>query len=393
MAPISRALGNATRVPGDAKLSVMCAEALGEPLDLAGKSFTLKPLVVARLFAEITACLIVVALPVVAALPVHKYHIAPTTMAALILLAVAAACLLPSYGFITYKVAVDDEQGLKLLSAFKKQLVEWTEITSLGLKTSFGWRRYVISTTGESATFPIWLGNVQDLVATIRSRLPERGMSEAARQRVFQQHPVGLVMQVAKLGVTVIFIALFWYFFATLIKSARHEPLDVAIILGACLVLTALMLWRIWLIASMPRRVEVQNDGLHLSTWFVERKPVLWAETRKVNAPPLLLPDGTLLKTPVGWFLLSADLESFDELQFEVDRHLAVYEEPALKQFQPKASEQKSPVQELPRHGNRKPGGSKGADTAPEGPAGSTPDKGGTDQSKPKRGKRKKPKS
>lgn len=393
MAPISRALGNAAGVPGDAKLSVMCAEALGEPLDLAGKSFILKPLVVARLFAEITACLIVVALPVVAALPVHKYQIAPTTMAALILLAVGAACLLPSYGFVTYKVSVDDDEGLKLLSAFKKQLVEWNEITSLGLKTSFGWRRYVISTTGESATFPIWLSNVQELVATIRSRLPERGMSEAARQRVFQQHPVGLVMQIAKLGVTVIFIALFWYFFTTLIKSSRQEPLDVAIILGACLVLTALMLWRIWLIASMPRRVEVHNDGLQLSTWFVQNRPVLWAETRIVNAPPLLLPDGTLLKTPGGWFLLSADLESFDELQYEVDRHLAVNKEPVQTQLQPKVADQKPSVQEMPKHGNRQQGNLKrSADAQPETRFDATSDTSEAGR-KPKRSKRKKRKS
>lgn len=284
------------------------------------KSFNLKPLVVARLFAEMTACVIIIALPVVAALPIHKYTIAPTTMAALILLAVGAGVLLPSYGFITYKVKVDD-QGLQLLSAFKKQVVEWQQIKSLGLKTSFGWRRYVIATDGDSASFPIWLGNVMELVNIIRSSLPDRGISAAARERVFKQHPIGLVMQIGKLLLTVGFIALFWYFFATMLKRPPKEQMDVAIIFGACLILTALMLWRVWLIAFMPRRVEVSDEGLVLDTWFF-KKPVSWSETKKVNAPPMILPEGELLSTKGGWFLLSADLEAFDELQYEVSRRL-----------------------------------------------------------------------
>lgn len=284
------------------------------------KSFNLKPLVVARLFAEMTACLIVIALPVVAALPIHKYAIAPTTMAALILLAVGAGVLLPSYGFITYKVKVDDD-GLQLLSAFKKQVVAWQQMQSLGLKTSFGWRRYVITTDGESASFPIWLANVTELVHLIRERLPNRGMSAAARERVFKQHPLGLVMQIGKLTLTIGFIGLFWYFFGTMLKRPPKEATDVAIIFGACVILTVLMLWRIWLIAFMPRRVEVSDEGLFLDTWFF-KKPVAWSETKKVNAPPMILPEGELLSTKGGWILLSADLEAFDELQYEVSRRL-----------------------------------------------------------------------
>lgn len=301
----------------------MSTDAPREPLDLAPKSFTLKPLVVARLLAEISACIIVIALPVVAVTPLNKYVLAPTTMAALVLLSIAAAFLLASYGFITYKVAVG-EDGLKLLSAYKKQEVAWSEMTSLGLKTSFGWRRYLIATTGDSATFPIWLTNVQELVQIIRSRLPNRGRSEAARSRVFRQHSVGLVMQLGKLVLTVGFIILFWWFFVSLVKSARHDQGDIAIILGACLILTLLMLWRIWLIVFMPRSVELTDDGLRFTTWFFER-PALWSETRLVNAPPLLLPEGELLKTPAGWFLLSADLEAFDELQYEVAGQLEKY--------------------------------------------------------------------
>lgn len=277
---------------------------------------------VARLFAEMTACLIVIALPVVAALPIHKYAIAPTTMAALILLAVGAGVLLPSYGFITYKVKVDDD-GLQLLSAFKKQVVAWQQMQSLGLKTSFGWRRYVITTDGESASFPIWLANVTELVHLIRARLPNRGMSAAARDRVFKQHPLGLVMQIGKLTATIGFIGLFWYFFVTMLKRPPKEATDIAIIFGACVVLTVLMLWRIWLIAFMPRRVEVSDEGLFLDTWFF-KKPVAWSETKKVNAPPMILPEGELLSTKGGWFLLSADLEAFDELQYEVSRRLEV---------------------------------------------------------------------
>lgn len=303
------------------------------------KSFTLKPLVVARLFAEMTACLIVIALPVVAALPVHKLEVAPTTMAALILLAVGAAALLPSYGFITYKVAVDDD-GLKLLSAFKKQSVNWHDITSLGLKTSFGWRRYVIQTSSqESASFPIWLGRVGELVTLIRSRLPDRGRSQAARNRVFRQHPVGLLMQLGKLALTVGFIALFWYFFATLLKSPQRDQMDIAIIFGASLILTALMLWRLWLIACMPRQVETSSEGLKLITWFFQ-KDVPWKETARVNAPPLVLPEGELLKTSAGWFLLSADLEAFDELQYEVASELEKLR-PVVVEETPKQSRKK----------------------------------------------------
>jgi hypothetical protein len=309
----------------------MSADALGEPLDLASKSFTLKPLVVARLFAEMTACLIVIALPVVAALPVHQLEIAPTTMAALILLAAGAAVLLPSYGFITYKVDVEDD-GLKLLSAFKKQVVKWQDITSLALKTSFGWRRYMLTTSNnESASFPIWLGHVGELVGLVRSRLPGRGQSQAARNRIFRQHPVGLLMQMGKLALTLGFIALFWYFFATLIKSPHRDQMDVAIILGACVILTALMLWRLWLIAFMPRQVETSGEGLHLTTWLFQRQ-IAWADVSRVNAPPLLLPEGELLKTPRGWYLLSADLEAFDELQYDVERELEKFKPPKVEE-------------------------------------------------------------
>ncbi len=289
--------------------------------------YRLKAMVLARLLAEVTVLLILVLLPPTllllnrfAELPYYVKMILPV-------LSIIALCVLPGYGFVTCSVRVNEE-GIATRALFKRQFACWDNIRTLALKTSFGWRRYTLSGQGVDMTFPVWLNEVRQLTEFIRARLPGGGRTAGGGERTYHQDIFSLLVQFLRLCANLVFIVIFWMFFRSLSApgaaaggKGHLDPLDTWLILSACIVFTLIMVLRCVMIALMPRALTVGPDGIELRGLFFKRQ-FCWRDVKELSPPSFILPEGYLLKTRGGWFLLGESLELFDELQDELMRRL-----------------------------------------------------------------------
>jgi hypothetical protein len=280
--------------------------------------YRLKGMVLVRLLAEATALLILLLLPLILLIHGDFAHMSLTTRIIVCVLSVVSLLVLPFYSAIAYKVKLDDE-GVSTYSLVTSQHAEWTAISALKLKASWGWRRYVVSADRGDLTIPVWMTNLPELVASIRQNLPNRGFGgPVAAQRIFQQDAVSLLIQSAKSLAALVFLAVFWTFAYSLRPGAaaaqKTDTTDFLIVVGACVIVSAVVLLRVYLTSTMPRLVELQTDGLLVQTLF--NKFVLpWDAIRRISAPWFFLPDGLLVAGKGRFFLIGDQLEAFDELQ------------------------------------------------------------------------------
>lgn len=285
------------------------------------RSYSLKTMVFVRMFAEITVFASFIGLPIYLFLTQQFAKLPPLIQALLVVAAVISSLVLPVYGFITYKVSVDID-GLRTIALFRRQLIAWNHISGLRLRAAFGWRRYVVIAGDESVSFPIWLVNIDELVEQIRAVLPQGGrMLPVAGAKVFAQDGLGNAFTLFKIALSLIFVAIFWMFFAYLEfhKSKHADPSDAGVILAGCLIFTAIMLWRSYAIALMPRMVSTDEDGITYRTWFKKQQTLPWSEVAAVVPPFFLLPEGIVVKTKGRRQLfIGNDLDAFDELQDEL---------------------------------------------------------------------------
>jgi hypothetical protein len=291
--------------------------------------YRLKPMVAARLLAEVTALVILVLLPLLVMLGGKFWQLSMMARALGITVSLVSLCILPAYGFVTYKVLAD-ELGLHTFSLFKKQIAAWPEIKTIKLKTSWGWRRYVVDAAGGELSFPIWLMNVRQLCETIRSRLPNRGSTLGASAgggvsapKIFTLAPSAVAVQIAQMAGAMLFIALMWVFLANMGGPAHRpvDPSDRMTMLAACIIFTLFLLARLAFYLLCPKLVLCDSTGLQLQTWFSERS-CTWAKMKALSAAPFLLPEGLLITTDRWPLLIGDQLDAFDELQEELLKRL-----------------------------------------------------------------------
>lgn len=282
-------------------------------------SYTLKTMVFVRMFAEISVFCVLVVLPLIL-LANGEFTKLPALIKSLLVVAgVIAALILPIYGLITYRVTVDTD-GLRTIALFRKQFIRWEQITGLRLRTAFGWRRYVVISEHEDLSFPVWLTNINQLVEQIRAALPHGGrMIAVDGAKVFAQDRIGMAFTVFKLCIGLVFIFVFWMFYADLQthRSKNADPSDAMVILAGCVIFTAVMLWRSFVIVMMPRMVSTDAGGITFRTWF-KRAMVPWSDVTALAQPFFLLPEGIVIKMKEGELLIGNELDAFDELQDEL---------------------------------------------------------------------------
>jgi hypothetical protein len=287
--------------------------------------YKLKMMVAVRLAAEVTALLLLICVPLFSLLHGDLRHASAITRSLCIGMAVVSAMVLPAYGFITYKVQVTDND-LRTFSVFKKQFAIWSDMTTLQLRTSWGWRRYVVETVNGELTFTTWMNELPRLCETIRSRLPNGGSAGIGGggpgNRVFNLAPSALVIQGLNVLASVAFIAICWLFFANLQGHSSHITQgDRVVILVACLIFTSVLMARIIFYVWAPRRVISDDAGLQVRGFFAEHT-YPWSQIKSVHQAMFLLPEGLLIKTERGPFIIGDQLDAFDELQDELARHL-----------------------------------------------------------------------
>jgi hypothetical protein len=271
-------------------------------------------MVLIRLLAEMTVLILLISLPAFTlAFPgFQKLPLAPKL--AVYVVALLALGMLPFYGFVSWRVRIE-ERGLTAVSLFKRRFAPWHELEKLRFKATLGWRRYVLSFTGGELTFPVWFAELKELVQLIKEHLPQGVQASYAQsKRLYKQDLFGLVLQFGRVVVGFLFISVFWLFFATVGSGKALSPADYGLVLFGCIVATVYIGWRSWVIALMPRSLELTDTELIVNTCFFERR-LKWEQVKTVGPSFFMLPEGLMLKTTGGQFLLTEELDSVDELE------------------------------------------------------------------------------
>ena len=273
--------------------------------------YRLKSMVMARILAELTVFFILLALPLVAFLQGWFASMEQAWIIVLFVLALLSAAMIPVYGFITWRVRVT-ETGLVTRSIFQTQTRDWRSIKGISRRSNFNWQRYVVESEDGDIVFPIWLKDVDKLVLTIKSRLPQ-GVGLPSPFRRFSQDPISLVFQIGQALMGIALTIIFWVFFLQLSSDQVTSKSDMIILLAFCLALTGCILWRTFIILLMPRCIQLTESFLRVETLFFS-KEYAWDEIRKVTESIPLLPEGFVIKTGRQNFLIGSGMDAADEL-------------------------------------------------------------------------------
>jgi hypothetical protein len=279
-------------------------------------NYVLKLMVLARLFAEATVLLSFILLPVSLLMLGKMKSLGAPIQALLYVLAILGLSILPWFGFLTWRVKVD-QNGLTSYSLFKRQFCAWETMTKITRRASWNWQRYVIDYHGGSLHFPILLNKCNELVEIIRRRIPNGeapSLSSEHPTRAFLYDPVAAVLEQAQAILACVFAILFWFFFAFGLRKNFQTTQDLLAILIFCLVVTAICLWRLIAVAMMPRSVQLGMDGIVLSNYF-GKKSINWQEVLGTGTPFPLLPEGFTIKTKKGSYLIGIGMDKVDEMQ------------------------------------------------------------------------------
>jgi hypothetical protein len=285
------------------------------------RTFQLKPMVMVRLLAEATVLVVLIIAPIVLWIPGHVQKMPHTMQISMFSLSAVALALLPFYGFITYKVIVEP-LGARGIALFSKQFVEWEHAEKLSLKTTLNWRRYVLSTPDTDLSFPVWLRDLPVLLSIIRSKLPE-STTGGDKERTYRQDAMGQIIRIVQIIAWMLFLAMFWFFCVSSLKTLSAG--DAALIVVATIIATCLIGWRCLVVATMPQTIKTSPDGLEIKTPF-QRKTIEWQQCLSVRPSSPLLPEGIMLKTSQGSFLIAEDLDGSPELADELKNRLTAQE-------------------------------------------------------------------
>jgi hypothetical protein len=276
------------------------------------RKYRLKAMVLARVFAEISVLILLVALPILIQV-MGKMSLLPIGgKAVLIGLAIIALCVLPFFGYITYQVNTDDA-GITTLALLSKHSCLWHEVKALTRKSSNSWVRYVVEHDGGELSFSPLLRSADVLVQEIRAHLPDGSGIASNPYRMFQSDPSAFMVQCVQSLAGIVFVCIGWFLFAGTTSKAGHSG-DAEILFGFCAVCTLVFIWRTVVVALMPKTVELTRDQLIVRTYFSEQR-YPWGDVKSVSAPFPLLPEGFLIKTKKFSYLVGSGMEAGDELE------------------------------------------------------------------------------
>lgn len=268
-------------------------------------------MVLARVFAEISVLLILVTLPAILAFTGHFQSSPMTAKFLLLALCLISGLILPAYGFITFMLVVD-KHGITAMSLAKHQRCEFHQMRRLSRRSNWNWVRYVIEYQHGELSFPIWLVNCDELVEQIKKNLPA-GSGLPNPFRKFSQDKISLLFQCMQSLLGIGLVVVFWIFFSELTREKFTNQIDLAIVLGFCVVITLIFIWRSVVVFLIPKSVELTPSGIIVDTMAFSRK-IGWQNVRSLKPAVPLLPEGFMLNTGKGSFLIGNGMDSADEL-------------------------------------------------------------------------------
>ena len=288
--------------------------------------YCLKAMVLARLFAESTVLVAFIGAPILLLLSGKMQTLALPVQVLFYFLAVFGLAILPWFGFLTWQVRVD-ERGLTTDALFKHQFCAWETMKKLTRRASWSWQRFVIEFDGGEIHFPVLLARSDELVQVIRQHLTGEetvsvGLSSQNPHRIFNYDPLSLIFSIVQSTVACVFVALFWGFFVFNLRKSFQSKMDETIILVFCLAFTVIFIWRLIVVLSMPKRIELTRDRLLITNLF-STKDLGWSDVLSLSTPLPLLPEGFTIKSKRGSFLVGTGMDAADELQEIVLQELA----------------------------------------------------------------------
>jgi hypothetical protein len=274
--------------------------------------YRLKSMVAMRLLAEATVFILLLLLPVVILL-LGKFAALSITLKILVVaLALVAAVALPIYGQVVFQVKVTATE-LVAYSVVSRRSCQLSQIKGLKRRSNWGWIRFVVEYDGGELIFPIWINHHEKLVAAIRARLPA-GSGVGNPFKTFSQDPVALFLQFGQAIVSLAFAAMVWFFAVWTHRGGHQSTADLALLYTFAVVVSAVLIWRSYVVALMPRVVEVKPDQLLIHTVF-NKVALSWDALRSVSEPLPLLPEGFVIRTTKGSYLIGNGMDSADELE------------------------------------------------------------------------------
>ncbi len=278
-------------------------------------------MVIARILAEVSVCLILAILPIVLLITGHLAKLSITIKVVLFSLSIIGALFIPAYGFVTWLVEVSPE-GLSTHSLFNQQRCRWSEIKKIKRRSNWNWLRYVVEHEGGELSFPVWLKDCDKLVAIIRGHLGGPGGMPMVHNmiRAFSQDPISIIFQLFQTVGGIGIVVVFWFFFADIGKQSSTNSSDSLFVLAFCLILTALCVWRSVTVALMPRMVQLTPTDLVIRTFFFSRQ-INWQDVKSIGASMPIMPEGYTVKTAKGSFLIGNGMDSMDELVEAIQIH------------------------------------------------------------------------
>ncbi len=277
-------------------------------------------MVCARLLAEATVLILLLLLPIFLVIAGKLSHYPPAVQGMFVALAAVALLILPSFGFITWLVTTDTS-GMRTNMLCAKKFCQWDQVKALKRRATWNSSRFALEYEGGELTFPALVENCDLLLAEIRSHLPKGPEGIKSAQRTYAYDPIIMLFLVLQSVIGIVFAGIFWVFFASQMHF-KSGSLDAPIILLFCTIITIIILWRSWVIAWLPRAIEISESGLVVRTYFRERR-LKWPEVLSLGMPLPVLPDGFTIKTTKGTILVGNNMDSADELHDSIQKEIS----------------------------------------------------------------------
>lgn len=214
-----------------------------------------------------------------------------------------------------------DETTISFKAFFRKQTCLWTDLQSITLKNSIGWRHYRLISKNEEISFPCQINNVQDLVEKIRAHLPARGRVKTGENQNYKLAPIAHLLLVAQATLWLGFVFIFGSFFRSLHVTANISQTDIILVLALEIIVALAVLWQFISVLLLPTEIELEKDLIRFKTLKSSKTfPLQEVESLTENKFPF--PEGVKLKSKKQSRLISSSIDSFDELLEELKQRL-----------------------------------------------------------------------
>ena len=279
-------------------------------------TYRLKTMAMARVFSEVMALIIFLCMPFILLFANLMAELDLVVKAAVILGSVFSFLMLPAYGFITWQITVS-ETGIVGWSLIRRRQLNFDQLVKLTRKSNFNWQRYVLTYDSGDITFPLWFERLDDLIKRIRDHLPSELSPGERGPRLFRQDTISFFMQFSQVAFGLVLTGVATYFAAYYFSSNRVSELDGLLIMVFVLVLGLSMFYRAIVVMLMPFKILLEETGIELTTLFF-KKQIDFKSLETLTASSPFLPEGFMLETSVGSYLIGGGFDSLDELVEEL---------------------------------------------------------------------------